>query len=142
MKILDKVFREEDIQSPIESDTQLLFEAGEFEKVEALKAATKDEYTSLFHGFDISAICFFPAVRSTNIGGCEVWSGSEAKPYKESISRRARQAGLQCSPKFLFNVKISLKMKCPDGPRLQPVAHQSVCNAGWSTSGLYRRSEN
>ena len=33
MKILDKVFREEDIQGPIESDTQLLFEAGEFQKV-------------------------------------------------------------------------------------------------------------
>jgi hypothetical protein len=30
MKILDKVFSEKDIQGPIESDTQLLFEAGEF----------------------------------------------------------------------------------------------------------------
>ena len=33
MKILDKVFREENIQGPIESDTQLLFEPGEFQKV-------------------------------------------------------------------------------------------------------------
>jgi hypothetical protein len=33
MKVLDKVFREEDIQGPIESDTQLLLEPGEFEKV-------------------------------------------------------------------------------------------------------------
>ncbi|HEY2458472.1 MAG TPA: hypothetical protein VGI13_14305 [Candidatus Acidoferrum sp.] len=34
MEILDKVFREEDVQGPIESDPQLLFEAGELQKVD------------------------------------------------------------------------------------------------------------
>src|SRR5215831_3132030 len=34
MKILDKVFRKEDIQGPIKGDPELLFEAGKFEKVD------------------------------------------------------------------------------------------------------------
>src|SRR6478672_9261856 len=34
LKILDKVLREEDVQGPIESDPQLLFEARELQKVD------------------------------------------------------------------------------------------------------------
>jgi len=36
MKILDKVFREKDIQGPMESDAQFFFEAWEFQKVNRL----------------------------------------------------------------------------------------------------------
>jgi hypothetical protein len=72
MKILDKVFREKDIQG----------------RVETTKAATKNEYTSLFHGSDIYSIWFFPGRAITNIGGHEVLSGGAGQTLQESVSRR------------------------------------------------------
>ena len=43
MEILDKVFREENVQGPIESDSQLLFEAGELQKVDRTPEPPGDE---------------------------------------------------------------------------------------------------
>jgi hypothetical protein len=53
-------------------------------------------------------------VRSTNIGGCEVLSGSWAKPYREPVSRECDKRAAAHRKKFLFNVKVSRKMKCRD----------------------------
>src|SRR5271166_143802 len=43
MEILDKIFRKEDIQGPIESDPELLFKAGKFEKVDRTPEPPGDE---------------------------------------------------------------------------------------------------
>src|SRR5271165_5073951 len=43
MEILDKIFRKEDIQGPIESDPELLFKAGKFEKVDRTPEPPCDE---------------------------------------------------------------------------------------------------
>jgi hypothetical protein len=43
VEILDKIFRKEDIQGPIESDPELLFEAGKLEKVDRTPEPPGDE---------------------------------------------------------------------------------------------------
>ena len=43
MEILDKVFRKEDIQGPIKSNPELLFEAGKLEKVDRAPEPPGDE---------------------------------------------------------------------------------------------------
>jgi hypothetical protein len=41
VEILDKIFRKEDVQGPIESDPELLFEPGKLEKGRSYARATR-----------------------------------------------------------------------------------------------------